>query len=43
MGALLPAMQELKLKEGTIVTFEEEDVLNMPQGTIHVVPAWKFC
>ncbi|MCE5316037.1 MAG: ATP-binding protein [Parachlamydia sp.] len=40
--ALLQGMQELDLQEGTIVTLEEEEVLNVPQGTIHIVPAWKF-
>lgn len=42
LRALLQAMLELDLKEGTIVTLEEEEVLNLPQGTIHIVPAWKF-
>lgn len=40
--ALAFAMEELQLSEGTIITLEEEEELRLPQGIIHIIPAWKF-
>ncbi len=40
--ALSRAMEELSLKNGTIITFEEEEIISIPQGLIYVIPAWKF-
>jgi len=40
--ALRKAMLELGLKRGTIVTFDEEAVLEYPEGHIECIPSWKF-
>ncbi len=40
--ALTEAMIELGLPEGTIVTRNEDDVLAVGPGNIHVVPIWRF-
>jgi predicted AAA+ superfamily ATPase len=40
--ALAEAMTELKLKQGIIVTRNEEDVISVDSGKIDVVPAWRF-
>jgi len=42
LRALLQAMQELDLEEGTIVTLDEEEQRQTTQGHLHIVPAWKF-
>lgn len=40
--ALQQAMQELSLKEATLITFEEEEEIVLPEGRIDVVPLWKY-
>lgn len=40
--ALQEAMQELKLKQGTIVTRSEEGTIEVEAGVITIIPAWRF-
>ncbi len=40
--ALEGAMTRFKLKDGYIVTMDEEYDVENAAGTIHVVPAWKW-
>jgi predicted AAA+ superfamily ATPase len=40
--ALQEAMTELHLRTGLIVTRSEEDQLETPEGTIRVIPVWRF-
>lgn len=40
--AVQEAMRELSLKEATIVTRNEQDLLNFDEGNISVVPIWRF-
>lgn len=42
VNALKEAMQELDLPTGTIVTMSEENKIAVSNGTIYIVPAWKF-
>jgi len=42
LRALRQAMAELKLEEGKIITLDEEDSMNVPEGKILVMPAWKI-
>jgi len=42
IDALERAMEELKLEVGTIVTFDESEVISVSNGTIQVIPAWKL-
>ncbi len=42
LSALAEAMTELNLSSGTIVTRGEEQQIRTGQGTIDVVPAWRF-
>lgn len=39
---LTAAMQFFQSKEGTIITFDQEDELTTEYGNIRVVPVWKF-
>jgi predicted AAA+ superfamily ATPase len=39
---LREAMDRLNLKEGTILTFDQEDKLVQGDKTIHLIPAWKW-
>ncbi len=41
-AALAESMVELKLPEGTIVTRNEEEQIQVESGTIGVMPAWRF-
>ena len=41
IDALVTAMEECKVSQGTIITLEEEEELATPVGNIHIVPAWK--
>ncbi len=43
LRALQSAMRELDSKEATIVTLRHEERLQVPEGTIHMVPAWWWC
>lgn len=40
--ALRQAMEELQVKEGTIITLEEKNVLEVPEGLIRVIPLFQF-
>jgi len=40
--ALQTAMAELNLSEGTIITRNEEETIPTANGTIRVIPVWKF-
>ncbi len=40
--ALSELMEELRLKSGTIVTRNDEEVIEVDHGKIEVVPAWRF-
>ena len=42
VAALGEAMAELGLKDGTIVTRNEEETIEINGGDIHVIPAWRF-
>lgn len=42
VGALREAMAALGKREGTIVTVREEEELRVPEGTIRVVPMWRW-
>ncbi|MEA5115946.1 MAG: ATP-binding protein [Geobacteraceae bacterium] len=42
LSALADAMNELNLSSGTIVTRWEEQQIKTEQGTIDVVPAWRY-
>ena len=39
---LLEAMNHLNLKEGLIITFDQEDEMNIGEKAIRLIPAWKF-
>lgn len=41
IDALTIAMNELKLKNGTIITLDEEEEIEVSAGTISILPAWK--
>jgi predicted AAA+ superfamily ATPase len=43
MDALLEAIKELGLKQGTVVTRNEEERISLDGKTVEVLPAWKFC
>jgi len=42
VAALSEAMAELKIKNGTIVTRNEDEHIDIDDGVIQVVPAWRF-
>ncbi|MBN1945154.1 MAG: ATP-binding protein [Bradymonadales bacterium] len=42
LSALVEAMEETGLEEGTVVTLDQDEVLSMSAGTIHIVPAWRW-
>jgi len=42
IAALEEAMSELRLDAGTIVTRNEDEVLQTGHGTVQVVPIWRF-
>ncbi len=42
VSSLKQAMDELNTSESTIVTLEQEDILEHGDSTINIVPAWKF-
>lgn len=39
---LLDAMNLLKLNEGTIITFDQEDEIRINEKIIHIIPGWKW-
>ncbi len=40
--ALHAGMRRFDIEEGTIVTLDDEETIEVPEGTINVVPAWKW-
>lgn len=42
ISALIEAMNEQGVKLGTIITRNEEDVIDVTGGRIEVIPAWRF-
>jgi predicted AAA+ superfamily ATPase len=42
LRALVAAMDETKLKEAWIISYEEEETLTLEHKTIHIVPAYKW-
>jgi predicted AAA+ superfamily ATPase len=42
MDGLVEAMSELKIKEGMILTYDQEDSLKYKGYEIRVAPLWKF-
>ncbi|MGB9500492.1 MAG: ATP-binding protein [Dissulfuribacterales bacterium] len=40
--SLCGAMEELGLKNGKIITFDEEEIVKKGDKTIEIVPAWKY-
>ncbi len=42
INGLLEAMNKFKLKEGTILTHDDEEIIRMDGKTIKVLPAWKW-
>lgn len=42
VSALQEAMARFEKGEATIVTLDEESTINIPEGVIHVIPAWKW-
>ena len=42
INGLIEAMARFNLNEGIIVTHHQEDCFNLPEGTIHVIPAHKY-
>lgn len=42
VGGLLEAMTTYHLKEGLILTNYQEETLKLPNGTIHLMPVWKW-
>lgn len=42
LKGLLEAMNRLKLKEGTILTFDEEENIDVEKKKIKVIPVWKW-
>lgn len=42
IGSLVAAMKATKLERGTIITLNEEEVVETEAGKIDVVPAWKW-
>ena len=42
VSALQEAMSRFEKDTATIVTLDEESNINIPEGAIHVTPAWKW-
>lgn len=42
VSALRAGMRAFGLKAGTIVTLDDEETIEVPEGTVSVVPAWKW-
>ena len=42
VSALQEAMSRFEKDTATIVTLDEESNINIPEGVIHVTPAWKW-
>ncbi|MDD3175100.1 MAG: ATP-binding protein [Candidatus Nanoarchaeia archaeon] len=42
INGLVEALNQFKLKKGSIVTFDQEDLLKFEDKTIELIPIWKF-
>ncbi len=42
IASLSFAMEELNLRQSTIITYNEEDLIKVETGTIRIIPAWKY-
>lgn len=42
VSALQEAMARFDARESAIVTLDEEETLETPEGVIHILPAWKW-
>lgn len=42
LRSLREAMKELKTKESTLVTMDYYDTAEFPEGTVRILPAWKY-
>ena len=42
ISSLSFAMEELNLRQSTIITYNEEDLIKVETGTIRIIPAWKY-
>jgi predicted AAA+ superfamily ATPase len=42
VNALMEAMRELDLNSGTIVTRNDDEILDTESGRIEIVPVWRF-
>ena len=42
INGLVEAMAFFKENKGKIITYDQEEVIKLPEGEIEVVPAWKF-
>lgn len=42
VSALQEAMARFEKDAATIITLDEESNINVPEGVIHIVPAWKW-
>ena len=42
LDSLDAAMARTGLDEGTLITLRASDTVNMPHGTVRVVPAWQW-
>ena len=42
INALTQAMQELQITRSTIITLDEEDQIEIPEGIISCIPLWRF-
>ncbi|MDO9565605.1 MAG: ATP-binding protein [Candidatus Desulfaltia sp.] len=42
ISSLSFAMEELRLQEATIITYNEEDLIKVETGVIKIIPAWKY-
>lgn len=43
LDGLMKAMDEFGLKNGTIITYDQEDEIQYDSKVIRVIPAWKWC
>lgn len=42
LAGLIDAMEAHYLSEGMILTLSTEERLDLPQGTVHILPVWKW-
>ena len=42
VAGLRAGMRRLDAAEGWIVTMDEEEEIDVPEGAVHVVPAWRW-